>query len=46
MGVGERGQWESAQVLPEFRCSGQVNVGGLLDAFHLAPGGHLAVLGH
>ena len=28
---------------PEFLCSGQADTGGLPDAFHSAPGGHLAV---
>ena len=32
-----------ACVWPEFLlCSGQVEVGGLPDAFHSAPGGHLS----
>jgi hypothetical protein len=43
----EKGQGKvgkgGACVWPEFLlCSGQVDVGGLPDAFHSAPGGHLS----
>ena len=41
-----RGERERAHLPPEFLCSGQAFVGGLVDAFHAAPGGHLAVRGH
>ena len=34
---------ERAHVQPEFLCSGQADVGGLLDVSLMAPGGHLAV---
>jgi hypothetical protein len=44
--VGNRGVGESAHVPPEFLCSGWADMGGLLDTFHMAPGGHLDVLGH
>ena len=37
------GKRKSSHVLPEFLCSGQADSGGLLDAFHSALGGHLAV---
>jgi hypothetical protein len=43
--VGEEGR-ERARIWPEFQCSGWADTGGLLDAFHVAPGEHLAVLGH
>ena len=43
VGVGERGEWERTRVLPEFRCSGPVDTGGLWHAFHMAAGGCLAV---
>jgi hypothetical protein len=43
---GKRGVGERARVPLEFWCSGRVDRGGLPDAFHVAPGGHLAVLGH
>jgi hypothetical protein len=42
---GKKGVGESAHVPREFRCSGWTNVRGLLDAFHAALGGHMAVLG-
>ena len=42
-GVGEEVGRERAHVRPELLCSGQVDVGGLLDAFHSALGGHLVV---
>jgi hypothetical protein len=42
-GVGERGEGRIAHVWPEFLlCSGQAEAGGLPDAFHSAPGGHLS----
>jgi hypothetical protein len=34
---------ERVRIWPEFLCSGQADAGGLPDAFHAAPGGHLAV---
>ena len=42
------GRWgrERAFVQPQFLCSEKAGTGGLLDAFHMAPGGHLAVLVH
>jgi hypothetical protein len=43
VGVTEEGGKERAHVWPEFLCSGQADSGGLLDAFHVAPSGHLAV---
>jgi hypothetical protein len=43
VGVGEEGGRERAQVRPEFLCSGQADRRGLLDAFHAAPDGLLAV---
>ena len=43
MSVGERGEWERTRVPPKFRCSGQVDVGGLRHALHAALGGCLAV---
>jgi hypothetical protein len=42
VGVGER-EWEKTGIPPEFQCSGQTDEEGLLDAFHTAPGGCLAV---
>ena len=44
--VWDGGEWERKHVLPEFQCSGRAAVGGLLDTFHTAPGGHLAVSSH
>jgi hypothetical protein len=41
-GGGKRGEGESP-CLAEFLCSGWVDVGVVVDAFHMAPGGHLAV---
>ena len=39
-GAGEEEQGRIAYIWPEFLlCSGQVDVGGLPDAFHLAPVG-------
>jgi hypothetical protein len=41
MGRGCRGRGglgESAHILPEFLCSGQVDTGGLPDTFHWVPG--------
>ena len=35
-GCRRRGGRERAHVQPEFLCSGQVDAGGLLDAFHSA----------
>jgi hypothetical protein len=32
-----------AHFRPEFLCSGQADVGGLPDTFHVVLGGHLAV---
>jgi hypothetical protein len=29
MGVGERGKWERTRILPDFRCSGWADAGGL-----------------
>jgi hypothetical protein len=43
MDVGQVGEGEGTRVPPEFQCSGQADVGGLLHAFHKAPGGCLAV---
>ena len=43
---GKRGEWERTCVLPEFLCSGWVDVGGLLHAFHAALGGCLVVGSH
>ena len=40
---GEKWGRKICHVRPEFLCSGQAEAGGLPDAFHLAPGGHLAV---
>jgi hypothetical protein len=43
-GLGEEGGGRIAHVLPDFHlCSGQADVGGLPDAFHSAPGGHLSL---
>jgi hypothetical protein len=39
MGVGKRGEWERTRIPPEFRCSGRLDAGGLLHAFHVAPVG-------
>jgi hypothetical protein len=36
----------SSCIPPEIRCSGWVDMGGLLDAFHAALDGHLTVLSH
>jgi hypothetical protein len=42
-GVGEGGGKEKARIWPEFLlCSGQADAGGLPDAFHYTPGGHLS----
>jgi hypothetical protein len=38
-----RGGRKRATVWPEFLCSGQADMKGLLDTFHLAQGGYLAV---
>jgi hypothetical protein len=38
---GKRGR-EVAQVQPELLCSGQADMGGLLDALLLASDGHLS----
>lgn len=37
-GCGYRGRWrrERARIRPEFQGSGQLDAGGLLDAFHVA----------
>jgi hypothetical protein len=43
---GKRGVGENAHIWPEFWCSGRVYTGGLPDAFHKAPGGHLSVWSH
>ena len=43
-GYRGKGEWEETRILPEFQCSGWADAGGLLYAFHVAPGGHLAVL--
>jgi hypothetical protein len=45
-GVGGKREWEKTCVLPEFWCSGRADVGGLPHAFHVAPGGCLAVGSH
>ena len=34
-GEGEEGGGRIAHIQPEFLCSGQVDAGGLLDAFHV-----------
>jgi hypothetical protein len=42
-GAGEEGGREDSMHQPEFLlCSGQVDVGGLPDTFHSAPGAHLS----
>ena len=43
VGIGKEEEGERARIPPEFLCSGQADVGGLLDVFHSAPGGHLAM---
>jgi hypothetical protein len=42
MGPGREGRGRIAHGQPELHlCSGQADEGGLPDAFHSAPGGHL-----
>ena len=39
-------EWEKTLIPPDFWCSGRADSGGLLHAFHAAPGGCLAVGRH
>lgn len=40
---GGKREWEKTRVPPEFWCSGPADAEGLLHAFHVAPGGCLAM---